>query len=68
VAYLHQGVWLLLLLEDGSRGLIVLWRISKGSRRNVFGDAYILGLSAIGVPEMLLVAVANFNVVAIDVL
>lgn len=65
---LHQRVWLLLLLEDGSCGLVVLWRISKGGLRRVFGSAYILGLSAIGVPGVLLVAVADMRLVAMHVL
>ena len=42
---------LLLLLENGSCGLIVLRRVSKGSLGEVFGSAYILGFSAIRVSK-----------------
>ena len=52
--HLHERVWLLLLLENGSRGLVVLWRVSKGNHGKVFGNAYVFGLGAIGVSEDLL--------------
>jgi hypothetical protein len=56
--HLHQRVGLLLLLEDGGCGLVVLWRVSTGILSDASGDAYILLLSAGGVSVSLLVAVS----------
>lgn len=47
--YSHQRVWLLLLLENGGRGLIVLWRVSGAVASRALISAYLLGLSAVRV-------------------
>ena len=47
--YSHQRVWLLLLLENGGRGLIVLWRVSGAVASKALLSAYLLGLSAVRV-------------------
>ena len=45
--YSHQRVWLLLLLENGGRGLIILWRVSGAVAYSALQSIYLLGLSAI---------------------
>ena len=52
----HERVGLLLLLENGSRSLVNLWRISKGDLSEAFGDAYILVLGARTISAFLLAA------------
>lgn len=44
--YLHEGVGLLLLLEDGCCDLVVLWRVSVCDLSIMSSCTYALGLSA----------------------
>jgi hypothetical protein len=64
----HERVGLLLLLENGSRGLVNLWRVSKGDLSEAFGDAYVLGCGAGTISGLLLATLLIVKLVAINVL
>ena len=55
-ACLHEGVGLLLLLEDGCCDLVILWRVSIGGLSGMVSETYTSGLSAGRVPDGLLAA------------
>jgi hypothetical protein len=66
--YTHERVGLLLLLENGSRGLVNLWRVSKGEPSEAVGDAYVLVLLPRTISVILLATVRNVKLVAINAL